>query len=75
MKRLLLPILAAAVLAGCGSSSSGTCIVLANGGNTLCGATAAAWCRSTDAIRALDPTNPTIASSVAACQQVESQYP
>lgn len=44
--------------AGCGSSGSGApaedggaCIVLANGGNKLCGGDARAWCDSTDAIR------------------------
>lgn len=42
-------LLAAAIaLAGCGSDQ---CIVLANGGNKLCGEDAAAWCDSTDAVR------------------------
>jgi hypothetical protein len=34
---------------GCGSSDD--CIVLANGGNKLCGENAAAWCDSTDTLR------------------------
>jgi hypothetical protein len=34
---------------GCGSSDD--CIILANGGNKLCGDDAAAWCNSTDALR------------------------
>jgi hypothetical protein len=40
---------ALAALPGCGSSSD--CIILANGGNKLCGDDAAAWCDSTDAGR------------------------
>ena len=34
---------------GCGGSDD--CIILANGGNKLCGDDAAAWCNSTDALR------------------------
>lgn len=30
------------------------CIILANGGNKLCGADAAAWCDSTDEFRERD---------------------
>lgn len=38
-------------LPACGSSEPKDCIVLANGGNKLCGDEARAWCDSTDAIR------------------------
>jgi hypothetical protein len=79
MRRILALTVAIGALAlaaaGCGSSSSQDCIVLANGGNTVCGETAATWCRSTDPIRNLDPTSPLVASAVQACARVESDYP
>lgn len=72
----------AAGTAGCGAvdqlTGNETCIVLAMGGNKLCGADAAAWCRSTDSIRAtadqLDPAG-TDPSSQQTCDDLESQYP
>jgi hypothetical protein len=47
---LVIPVLAAVamLLSSCGSSE---CVILANGGRKLCGSDAAAWCRSTDALR------------------------
>lgn len=57
MRRLIL--LGALALAGAGCSSSELagedCIILANGGNKLCGQDAKAWCDSTDALRQGDP--------------------
>ena len=79
MRRSLAAIAAAGALAlgasACGSSQSGPCVVLAEGGNELCGAPAAAWCRATDPIRALDPSSPIVASAVALCQTIEGDYP
>lgn len=63
-------------LSACGSEK---CIVLANGGNKLCGDEAAAWCDSTDAIRNStgntgDPmTDQTVRDSQAACDEIRDQ--
>ena len=56
MRALLVAlVLAASAVAGCSggplASESEDCIVLAMGGNKLCGEDAAAWCSSTDSLR------------------------
>jgi hypothetical protein len=60
-------------VSACGGQS-GPCVVLANGGNTLCGGTAASWCRATDPLRQLAASNLTNSSNDL-CQTIESQYP
>lgn len=58
------------------TQSSEQCIILANGGNKLCGADAEAWCDSTDAIRdsAGDALNdPTYGDPSAAAANADSQ--
>lgn len=78
MKHALAALLAAGCLAGALSGCGGSqdCIVLALGGNKLCGSDAAAWCRSTDAIRqqarALGSNDQ---SSEETCQQIEQDNP
>lgn len=62
---------AAVALAGCGGSKE--CIVLANSGNKLCGADAAAWCSSTDSLRSsASDLGVDTSSSEAACSEIES---
>lgn len=58
------------------------CIILAAGGNKLCGSDAAAWCRSTDSIRqsasnlSSDPTtSSSLSQSESDCSSIEAQYP
>ena len=53
---LALALLTALSVTGCGGNQD--CVVLAHGGNKLCGSQAAAWCRSTDAIRGMLDGNP-----------------
>jgi len=47
-------------ISGCAASDqaglTGDCIILANGGNKLCGEDAKAWCASTDDLRQGEPT-------------------
>lgn len=55
-----------------GFASNDPCIILALGGNKLCGSDAAAWCRATDpSRRAFSPGS----SSASDCQSIEDQYP
>jgi hypothetical protein len=61
-------------LEGCGSNED--CIILANGGNKLCGDDARAWCDTTDSIRSAADglsDDPTIDDSQAACDTIRSQ--
>lgn len=58
------------------------CIILAAGGNKLCGSDAAAWCRSTDGIRqsasglSSDPTtSSSLSQSESDCSSIEARYP
>jgi hypothetical protein len=46
---ITITVIIAVFAGGCGGSDD--CIVLANGGNKLCGQNAAAWCDSTDTLR------------------------
>lgn len=83
MRRFLAAGVAAGVLAlaasGCGATSDGgsgssaPCMVLANGGNRVCGADAAAWCRATDGIRQ-GATDPTLQQTQSDCDMIEAQY-
>jgi hypothetical protein len=69
-------VLAAAVaLSGCGGS--GPCIILALGGNKLCGSDAAAWCRTTDSLRAeaISLGNTSDQGAQQTCNSIEQQYP
>jgi hypothetical protein len=62
MKKIISATIVAAGLGfgGCGAADdlglNGDCVVLAMGGNKLCGEEAKAWCRATDDLRAGDPT-------------------
>jgi hypothetical protein len=51
MKRVVIATIVAAGFAAAGCAGDEQCIILANGGNKLCGADAAAWCDSTDSLR------------------------
>lgn len=52
-----LALAAPVALAGCSAEelAGGNCIILANGGNKLCGEDAKAWCDSTEEFRQGDP--------------------
>jgi len=70
---LLATAFAAVAFSACGDQ----CVILANGGNKLCGDDAKAWCDSTDSLRnamddpALDEfTDPSIDSSLDESQSV-----
>ena len=65
-------ILGCLALAACGSQGS-NCLVLANGGNTVCGGTAAAWCRITDSLRQ-GSTLSAVQQTQAACDTLEQKY-
>ena len=55
------------------AASSGVgqqCIVTALGGNKLCGADARAWCDSTDEIRAMNSTDPTVSKTQDLCDSM-----
>lgn len=54
--KVFLPVVAAGVVfGGCAASDNagitGDCIILANGGNKLCGEDAKAWCQTTEKLR------------------------
>jgi uncharacterized membrane protein len=79
MKKVMVILAASAALAGvsgCSASSIGggneQCIVLALGGNKLCGADAATWCRTTDSIR--KSSGQDMSDSQMTCDSLESQY-
>jgi hypothetical protein len=68
--------LSALAISACGSDDQQNCVVLANGGNTLCGDKAAAWCDSTDAIRQDgmdDGGDPNVTESIRKSQAVCDQ--
>jgi hypothetical protein len=76
MRTLLLAIAAAGLLAGCGGSSDAAkadCIILANGGNKLCGHDAATWCVETESART-GASDPTLRQSERDCRQLEAKY-
>jgi hypothetical protein len=55
--------------------AAGNCIILANGGNKLCGADAATWCDTTDEFREGDPALGLKGDneSQAACDQIRGK--
>jgi hypothetical protein len=59
-----------------GSGGDQECIVLALGGNKLCGADAASWCRATDDIGDRSSAQPgdDLYDAKMTCQDLESQY-
>jgi hypothetical protein len=68
------------IISGCASLNSVTasqCIVLANGGRKLCGEEAAAWCKSTNAIResaqGSGAINESIKESQKLCKKIENE--
>lgn len=87
MRKILTLIITGAALAvalpACGSQED--CIVLANGGNKLCGEEAKAWCSSTDSIRNVGQTaaddstfgdqgiSDSISESQAMCDQIRGR--
>lgn len=91
MTKTVVALVALAALAGCGGGNSdsaddGPCIVLADGGNKLCGGDAAAWCRATDADRhqsidavdaydAMDEGPVQLRQSQYDCDALEARYP
>lgn len=72
----LVVLIGAFLFSACGGSED--CIVLANGGNKLCGSDAAAWCESTDGIRdtanTLDPGNADVRESQSVCDDLNEKY-
>lgn len=65
---------------GCATTlptDSSQCIVLANGGNKLCGEDAAVWCKSTNAIREVNrgsgPLGNSVEESQKLCKRIESE--
>lgn len=60
MKKIIMVLALALPFGGCAAADemglSGDCIVLAMGGNKLCGEDAKAWCRATDGLRSGEPS-------------------